>query len=287
MVIYIDSVFLLNGCMDAMLLYFTGYLAGIERSPLRLALAGTAGGAYAVGVLLLPALSGIWGILKLLTGFVLVWIGYGWKPYFFRLCLTFLGLSCAAAGMVIAVSYLIHTELCRNGAYLLPFDGRVLLLASALTFGSIYLFSKGSLRHRMRQELLPVRCSVCGREVRLRALWDTGNTLCDPVSGGPVLVADHRALRDCWPAEVKVLFQTDTLQQPAELLDRLQSSGAELPLRLLSYRSVGCGTGLLLICTGERATIGERSFEKIPIALSPTPVSEHGEFDALWGGEAK
>ena len=30
-VIYLDSVFVLNSLLDGLLLYFTGYLAGVER----------------------------------------------------------------------------------------------------------------------------------------------------------------------------------------------------------------------------------------------------------------
>ncbi len=47
MVVYIDCVFLLNSLMDGLLLYFTGYLAGIERKILRLLFGALLGGIYA------------------------------------------------------------------------------------------------------------------------------------------------------------------------------------------------------------------------------------------------
>ena len=55
-------------------------------------------------------------------------------------------------------------------------------------------------------------------------------------------------------------------------------------LRLLPYRSVGTSAGMLLVYTARHAEIGNYRREKLAVALSPTPVSEGKEFDALWGG---
>ena len=55
-------------------------------------------------------------------------------------------------------------------------------------------------------------------------------------------------------------------------------------LRLLPFRSVGTASGLLLGYTAEHVRIGCWKAERVTVALSPTPVSEGQEYDALWGG---
>ena len=59
------------------------------------------------------------------------------------------------------------------------------------------------------------------------------------------------------------------------------------PLRLLAYRSVGTASGLPLACTAKNARIGAYRMPRLTVALSPTPVSEQKEYDALWGGPVK
>ena len=51
-VVYLDSVFVLNGVMDYFLLLATAHLAGAPLRRWRFALAGVLGGAYAAAVFL-------------------------------------------------------------------------------------------------------------------------------------------------------------------------------------------------------------------------------------------
>ena len=51
-VVYVDSVFLLNGAMDYLLCLVTARLAGVPLRRMRYFLAALAGGAYAVAVFL-------------------------------------------------------------------------------------------------------------------------------------------------------------------------------------------------------------------------------------------
>jgi stage II sporulation protein GA (sporulation sigma-E factor processing peptidase) len=53
--------------------------------------------------------------------------------------------------------------------------------------------------------------------------------------------------------------------------------------RLLPYRAVGVAHGLLLAVRTDKAVLGDRELKGLLVALSPTPVSDGGGYQALMG----
>lgn len=288
-VIYLDSVFVLNSLLDGLLLYFTGYLAGVERKNGRLLAAALLGGTYAAAVFIPPL--AVLGTLpgKVLCGVALVWLSFGGGDHFRRLCFVFFALSCLLAGAVLGCGFLLRADLYCRGAYLLPVRLPLLLGTAGVCFAVLYIFFRGSLRHRVDGTLTDAVCEISGRPVHLRVLRDTGNTLCDSVTGAPVLVAEAACLANLWPDSVHACLTGEALLHPEQALETLAAEGGEAcpPLRLLAYRSVGTASGLLLACTAKNARIGAYRMPRLTVALSPTPVSEQKEYDALWGGPVK
>ena len=286
MVVYIDCVFLLNSLMDGLLLYFTGYLAGIERKILRLLFGALLGGIYAAAVFFpfgavlacVPA--------KLLAGMAMVFFSYG-KHHFGKLFFIFCGLSCGLAGVVFACSLLCKTQLIYGGVYLLPVRFGHLAAGTVLCFALLYCFSRGSLRHRVEGGIIKVSCEIAGQKVTLRTLLDNGNTLCDDITGAPVLVVEGAVLLPVWPEAVRPYLTNSYLGKPMQTMAALEKVQEKPALRLLPYRSIGTASGMLLACTACHAKIGFYQREKLTVALSPTPVSERKEFDALWGGPVR
>ena len=284
MVIYIDSVFLLNALLDGLLLYFTGYLAGAERKFYRLLPTAALGGFYAAAVFFPWGVFLGWPPCKLLFGGLLVLLCYGWGECFWRLCLVFFALSCVLAGSVIACGFWMHTQYYVRGAYLLPVQFGLLFCSAALCFGALWLFSRGRLHHAVLGELTEAECEIMGTRVHLRVLRDSGNTLCDPLTGAPVLVAEGTRFASSWPEAARPYLAQPFLERPEEALEALRCVENAPKLRLLPFRSVGTASGLLLGYTAEHVRIGCWKAERVTVALSPTPVSEGQEYDALWGG---
>ncbi len=283
MVVYIDSVFLLNSLLDGLLLYFSGCLAGAERRLRRLIPAAALGGLYAAAVFFPWGSALTLAPVKLLTGLLLVYVAYG-RRRFWRLCGVFLGLSCVLGGTVLACGFFLDAELYHGGAYLLPVRFELLAASAAVCFTGAFLFSRSGMGHQAAGELVEVRCEIMGKPVFLRALRDTGNTLCDPLTGAPVLVAEAAALEEVWPERLRPVLASPPVADPAWVLEEL-AAGEDAPkLRLLPYRSVGEASGLLLTCMAEAAQVGTYRAQRLTVALSPTPVASGGEYDALWGG---
>ena len=124
--------------------------------------------------------------------------------------------------------------------------------------------------------IVSLRIELQGRTLSLAALRDSGNTLTDPITGAPVLTAYAGALLPLFPGELGL--KTADFRSPALLMERLRPYAP----RLIPYRAVGVASGLLLAISC-RITIQNKT-ETLPVAFSPTPLSDGGAYDALIGG---
>lgn len=105
------------------------------------------------------------------------------------------------------------------------------------------------------------------------ALIDTGNTLRDPVTGLPVLVADSDA------AGKLLNLSSKELQHPVETL----SSGKYAGLRLIPYSAVGQPSGLMLGLRVDQLVVDGRQMEML-VAFAPQRIGQGRSFQALAGG---
>ena len=195
-VIYVDTLFLLNAIVDYLLLLCSARLAGERLSRLRFALGALLGGLYAVA-LFLPGF-GFLGrpLCRLSAAVLMVLTAFGGCRRLLRQVVIFFLLSCAFGGGVLAIGLLGGRGLSLGGGVLYSsMDLKIVLLSAAGCYAVITLIFRGAGRHTAAsRELLPARLSLRERQVELTALVDTGNTLTDPVSGRPVMVAEGETL---------------------------------------------------------------------------------------------
>lgn len=283
-VVYLDSVFVLNGAVDYLVFLVTATLAGIPLRRKRYLLAGLLGGLYAMAVFL-PGLEGLAQVpAKAAAGVLLCLLAFGVETRLWRLILLTLTVACAMAGCIFALSLLtgIHVPIA-GGIYYTDVDALSLLLVAAGIYLVIRVLFRGSAGHALRRELLDATVSIGGRQIRLTALRDSGNALRNPVDGSPVLVVAPESLCGILPQSAVKLLTPLALRAPAELLEPLMKIEKTLRPQLLPYRAVGTVGGLLLAICCDWAVIGGRRYEKLVLALSPNPLGEG--YSALWGGE--
>ena len=279
-VIYVDTLFLLNAIVDYLLLLCSARLAGERLSRLRFALGALLGGLYAVA-LFLPGF-GFLGrpLCRLSAAVLMVLTAFGGCRRLLRQVVIFFLLSCAFGGGVLAIGLLGGRGLSLGGGVLYSsMDLKIVLLSAAGCYAVITLIFRGAGRHTAAsRELLPARLSLRERQVELTALVDTGNTLTDPVSGRPVMVAEGETLSPLFPPGTGP--GPEDLRDPAGGLARL----GEGPLRgRLRHRAVGVDRGLLLAVRVDRARVGGEELGPLLVAMSPTPVSDGGSYRALIG----
>lgn len=252
MTVYLDVVILLNFLVDWLLLMGANRLCGHPPNPGRTALSGLAGGLYG-GVCLLPGFAFLGNFLwRTATLFLMAGIAFGFRPASLRRGIVFFFLCMAVGGIASGT---------RGGFW--DITGVAAAVCGLCVFG---------FRSRIGvNSYIPVELTYGGKRLCLTALRDTGNTLCDPVTGGPVLVVDSDAAR-----ELTGLTQRQ-LRMPVETM------GAMPGLRLVPYRAVGTQEGLLLALQVKNVKIGSWQGSHV-VALAPGKLSSTGEYQALTGG---
>lgn len=262
LVIYLDSFLLLNLILDYLLLLLTGRIAGAALFRWRLFLAALLGSAYA-GAAVLPAFVFLGHpLVRVGVGILMVLIGYGSQRRLWKLTLLFFALSAALGGGLYAVSLM--------GIGLPTLEVKYILLFSAAAYCLLSLAGRKLARHGPR-EYRKLLIRLGDATVELTALVDSGNTLTDPMNGKAVVVAEGRCLSPLLPPEID-------LQHPAQCLPALKDPRR---FRLLPYRAVGIEQGLLLAVRADQVQINGQDAGTRLVALSPTPVSDTGCYDAL------
>lgn len=269
-VVYIDEVFLLNAVIDYLLLLSAAKLAGEPLYRGRMALGAVLGGLYAAGVFL-PGL----GFLshpacKAAAAVGMCLLAFGSSRLLLRVSLVFLGVSAAFGGGVLAL------QLFWGAPAVL--DLKTVLLSAAGCYLFITLIFRRTARHT-GGELASAELTLGGKRCRLTALVDTGNTLTDPATGRPVMVAEGERATPLFPAGEAP--GPEELSDPVAALARREKDGRRW--RLLPYRAVGVDHGLLLAVRVDRAMVGGEDYGPILVALSPTPLSDGGGYHALIG----
>lgn len=283
-VVYLDTLFLLNSVMDYLLLLCSARIAGEPLYRLRMALGAVLGGAYAAATVL-PGLEFLLHpVCKVCAAVLMVVVGLGKSGRLLRQTVIFFALACAFGGGVLAVSLLGGRGMSLGGGVIYSgMDIKIVLLSAA---GCYALFTFGLNRvgryTATAGELLPVLLRLFDREITITALVDTGNTLSDPVSGRPVMVAQADSVARLFPKGV--LPSAEELNDPARVVERLNTGCWKGRFRLVPYRAVGVDCGLLLAVRPDRVQVGGVDRGGMLVALSPTPVSDGGSYRALVGG---
>lgn len=276
-VIYIDLLFLLNLTANYLLLLAAGRMCGKVLRRWLLALAAALGGLYAA-VLFFPGMEWLAAApCKLACGVVMVLVAYGGERDLLRTALCFFCASAALGGLVWAAELMGgHSLTMERGVLYSYVDLRLLLLLLAVCYGGLSVVTGRVLLHR-RGELLPACIRLGEKTVKLITLLDTGNTLTDPATNRPVLVAEGACCRTLLPLSLP-------LERPVEAVAAADEAGFR-GCRLLPYRAVGVRCGLLLAVKVDSVVVGARDYGSILVAFSPTPVSDGGGYQALIGGD--
>lgn len=251
-ILYIDEIFFLNVLVDYVLLLSAATLRSLPLKRLRFALGAALGGLYAVCAALPMFLWLRSAAVKLALSAAMSAVAFGMEGLW-RSWLCFLMLSAAFAGAFLGCGQLGVPSL------------QTLLFSFALLYALLRFFLSRQLEER---RLMETEVCLGERSVRFRTLYDTGNSLFDPISGLHVLIAESAALSPLFPGPLS-----------GDAAGDLRLLSGCVRCRLLPYRSVG-GSGLLLCFRPDRLTLDGESRELL-VGLSPTPFAENGEYKAI------
>lgn len=246
-------VMVLNWAVNCLLLLGTQRLSGHMPEVLRVVFAAALGGLYS-GVCLLQSgsffRSPAWLGMQLA---ILSIIAFGLSRSAFRKGLLFSLLRMAVDGITAGLG--------SKGIWSVAAAAGLVCLLAAIVFGS----RAGKGRY------VPVQIVSGDQRVQLTALEDTGNCLRDPVTGASVLIVGAQAAR------LLTGLAREQLRTP------LEAMGSIPGLRLIPYRTVGTGAGLLLAMRFPDVRIGSWQGSAL-VAFAPEGLEMEHPYQALTGG---
>lgn len=211
--VYADLLFLINFSMDFLCLFLSIKLLHLRQHTGRMLLAAAMGGLYSVLSLFLEtgsvlALAIDIGVCVTMCAVSAAGKGVG-LARLALLCGTYFGISALMGGGMTALYHLL------NRANLplddLPGDGisawMFLVLATVAALAAVFggrLFSRQSARRTCT-----VRIRMEGADWTLSGLCDSGNLLCDPISGTPVIVADRETWLGGLPHALRLAVESE------------------------------------------------------------------------------
>ena len=272
-IIYVDSLFFLNLTVNYFILLATARLCPHEPRRWRLGLGAAAGALYAVGTVL-PG----WEILltvpaKLLCGVGMVCIAFGGQGRLLRTGVIFLAVSAAFGGAVWAAGMLLGGF--APGRPYIPVSLPVLAVSFAVCYTVVSLVFR-RIGNRPEQTLVRLEVTLGERQAAFDALLDTGNALCDPISGAPVIAAEAGALGPLLPPGLSL--EGDAQEVFARLSDVPELRAR---LRLSPYAAVGVESGLLPALRPDRILVNGKPAQAKLIAITPNAVSADGAWRAV------
>ena len=252
--VYVDVVMGLNFLVDLLLLLGTDRLAGYPASPGRSALGAGTGAVYS-GLCLLPGFSFLaqlhWRVVFLA---LIALTAFGWNRSALRRGVVFIVLSMALGGLALGF-------------------GSMNMSALILAAGGLWCLCRFGLGTVGEQTYVPVTLRHNGKEMKMMALRDTGNNLCDPITGERVLVAGADVAREL------LGLTAEQLAHPVETLAR----GAVPGLRLIPYHSVGRSGGMMLALRMKDTSVGKIRGDVI-VAFAPEKIGQGEMYRMLTGG---
>lgn len=214
--VYADLLFLINFSMDFLCLYLSVKLLHLPRVRWRMLLAAALGGVYSVIALFVSV--GSWLSLALDVGVCLGMCAFcaaGKGVRFGRLlllCGTYFGISALMGGGMTAIYHLLGRANLPLGE--VQSDGISAWMFLALATAAALTAAFGG---RLFSRQTAVR--TCTLHVKLDdAIWemtglcDSGNLLCDPISGTPVIVADRQTWLSALPDALRRAVESEGRQ---------------------------------------------------------------------------
>lgn len=292
-VIYLDVILAINLVMDYLILWTAGKLGQLPTSTWRLLAGATVGAVYSLTALvpvldvkLSLVLKVLFSIIMVLVAFFPLTIGL-----FFQALVYFYLAAFVMGGAMLGAIYLFGGDTAAavmGGGLGLGSNIRFTWLFTAMAAAVLLArWGAGWIKKNFWEYMLrlPIIITFAGKQLALKALVDTGNSLRDPLSQRPVIIVEYSALKSILPAEIIKEYSGRHEPDLESLITSLADSPWATRLRLLPYHSLGQSRGMLLglrpdeviIVTNERMV----KIKDIIVGLYREQLSPQGNYRAL------
>ncbi|OYD06628.1 sigma-E processing peptidase SpoIIGA [Paludifilum halophilum] len=292
MVVYADMVFLLNLCIDFLLLWLTTAIRRQRTSFWRILSAAFLGACYAVFHLWQPLILSTSFFGKLLFSLVMVWVAMGFQSLvaFLRNLGVFYLVSFVTGGGMFALHYFLSGDVdAAGGLFLSRVSGWgstvswvFVLLAFPLVWGYARIsFRSLQERQAVNEYLAEVGIQLGEKRLECTGLIDTGNQLRDPLTRIPVMMVELEELIPYLPEGVVSMAKTrDWTGMDPSLPEEWATR-----VRLVPFRGAASRGGVMLALKPDRVEVFQGGLwheaGNVLIGLDTGKLSSDGTYQAI------
>lgn len=291
MVVYADIVWLLNACIDFLLLVLTAIVLKRKVKRWRLVLGACIGSTIVIFAFTPFAYVMTHPLTKLLYSLLIVYATFGFSRFrtFTQTVLTFYFVTFMVGGGLVGTHFFLQTNDMMNkfvSTKTVSYGDPISWLFVVIGFPVMYYFSKKRIADVEvtkihYEQIVKVRVQVNGLDVYIDGLIDSGNQLYDPLTKTPVMIMNLSSFEDTLP---KWLIEQIQSKNEIPHIPETESEWAAR-LRLIPYRAVGVHHQFLWAIKPDAIHIYHEGKAVIPdkvfIGLNAEPLSANGEYQCI------
>lgn len=289
MYVYAEQLLLENLIINYIVLYATKIFTRSETSKMRIFLASVLGSVYTLVVFFPSIVFTLKFLAKIIVAVVIIKIAFNPKSIksFIKIIATFHLVAFTFAGICLSLLYMtsIDTHITDGIFYISNFKIKKLLIA--ISFGLILFqltFEYIKNKNIRADSLVSLKVIFNDKEISLKGMIDTGNSLKDPINKLPVIVVEFIALKELFPISIQEIFQKYSEDNLELYTNVLCNSSDDFKFRLIPYKSLGKEDGMLLGFKPDEVIIEterEDMIKELVIGIYNKKLSNDDEYRAL------
>ena len=166
------------------------------------------------------------------------------------------------------------------------FSLKLLITSTALVYIFIKIFGE-MIKNQLslKQSFCPVTISLNEEDISVNALIDTGNTLYDPLTGNPVIVAEFTKVKKFLPLNIQNIYYEHLDTDMINLVSHLNQEDFSKRLRMVPFKSLGKENGMLMGFKPDKVTVLQNGknieIQSVIIGVYNNALSNDGAYHAL------
>ncbi|WP_369902939.1 sigma-E processing peptidase SpoIIGA [Bacillus manliponensis] len=291
MVVYADIVWLLNVCIDFLLLLLTAIVLKRKVKRWRLILGACIGSTIVIFAFTPFAYVMTHPLTKLLYSLLIVYAAFGFFRFrtYIQAVLTFYFVTFMVGGGLVGTHFFLQTNNIMNefvSTKSVSYGDPISWLFVVIGCPLVYYFSKKQIEDVEvtkihYEQIVKVRVRVNELDMYVDGLIDSGNQLYDPLTKTPVMIMNLSSFEDTLP---RWLIEQIQSKNEIPYIPEAESEWATR-LRLIPYRAVGVSHQFLWAIKPDEIHIYHEGKTVIPskvfVGLNTEPLSASGEYQCI------
>lgn len=291
MTVYIDVVFLENLILNVIILYATSLIAKMNLKIIRTLISASIGSIYAIMYYIFQI--GLYSniIFKFVLSVIMIYVAFNPKEFktLLKVLILFYLTSFVFGGASLSVIYLVNAQRIniQNGMIIGKCTMNTILTGIIIAFIVIVIAFKIIKSKISKNDLFcDIRFKINNKEIKTKAMLDTGNLLKEPITNIPVVVAEHKLLYDVIPNEILDNIENILGGDLENISDEVKNDYIS-KLKVIPFTSLGKQNGILLGIKADELIIeemnSEKKIDKVIIGIYNKELSKKRTYSALIG----